>query len=141
MLWRKAPSDQTWNTSRSQICQCKPAAVSRLDILCFGFFLSSFLALRTGCLLGLALVLAALCRMEQAELHAHITQALDKLVSSLQDGGQGRMLQEVSSTTLGWVEGRIKAEGGKLRPAEPAEPSQSFPQPVHQDLNRNVALQ
>lgn len=79
--------------------------------------------------------------MEQAELHAHITQALDKLVSSLQDGGQGRMLQEVSSTTLGWVEGRIKAEGDKLRPAEPAEPSQSFPQPVHQDLNRNVALQ
>lgn len=103
-----------------------------------GFF-SSFLALRTGCLLGLALVLAALCRMEQAELHARVTQTLEKLVSSLQDSGQGRMLQEVSSTpcstwmggqTDRWMEGGITAEVGQLRPGGRMWPHQLFNPPL-----------
>lgn len=58
-------------------------------------FSSFLLWVRTGCLLGLALVLVALCHIEQTDLHVRITQTLDKLVSNLQDGGQGRMLQEV----------------------------------------------
>ncbi|CAF93350.1 unnamed protein product, partial [Tetraodon nigroviridis] len=58
---------------------------------------------RTGCLLGLALALTALCRSEQAELHAHVTRALEKLLSNLQDGGQGRMLQEVSAYSVACV--------------------------------------
>lgn len=74
-------------------------------ILLMTFFSSFLLWVRTGCLLGLALVLVALCDIEQTDLHVRITQTLDKLVSNLQDGGQGRMLQEVMSTAYhGWKE-------------------------------------
>uniref|UniRef100_H2RQ74 Focadhesin n=1 Tax=Takifugu rubripes TaxID=31033 RepID=H2RQ74_TAKRU len=59
--------------------------------------------LRTGCLLGLALVLVALCDMEQTDLHVRVTQTLDKLVSNLQDGGQGRMIQEVLAYSVACV--------------------------------------
>lgn len=62
------------------------------------FFSSFLLRVRTGCLLGLALVLVALCDIEQTDVHVRITQTLDTLLSNLQDGGQGRMLQEVRST-------------------------------------------
>ncbi|XP_056883084.1 focadhesin [Takifugu flavidus] len=58
---------------------------------------------RTGCLLGLALVLVALCDMEQTDLHVRVTQTLDKLVSNLQDGGQGRMIQEVLAYSVACV--------------------------------------
>lgn len=67
-----------------------------------------FLTGRTGCLLGLALALAALCRTEQAELHARVAQTLDKMLSALQDGRQGRMFQEVNSTT--WMD--VLKDGG-----------------------------
>lgn len=74
-------------------------------ILLMIFFSSFLLWVRTGCLLGLALVLVALCDIEQTDLHVRITQTLDRLVSNLQDGGQGRMLQEVMSTAYhGWKE-------------------------------------
>lgn len=56
----------------------------------------SFFPLSTGCMLGLGLVLASLCRSGQKEQHVRVTQTLDKLLSNLQDSsGQGRMLQEV----------------------------------------------
>ena len=58
---------------------------------------SSFLLLSTGCMLGLGLVLAALCSSGQKDQHVHVTQTLDKLLSDLQDSsGQGRMMQEVT---------------------------------------------
>uniref|UniRef100_A0A8C4NVA7 DUF3730 domain-containing protein n=1 Tax=Dicentrarchus labrax TaxID=13489 RepID=A0A8C4NVA7_DICLA len=50
------------------------------------FFLassSSVLSLRTGCMLGLALVLAALCSSGQTDHHVRVTQTLDKLLSNL----------------------------------------------------------
>uniref|UniRef100_A0A674MNC5 Focadhesin n=1 Tax=Takifugu rubripes TaxID=31033 RepID=A0A674MNC5_TAKRU len=67
------------------------------------FFSSFLLWVRTGCLLGLALVLVALCDMEQTDLHVRVTQTLDKLVSNLQDGGQGRMIQEVLAYSVACV--------------------------------------
>lgn len=57
------------------------------------------LFVRTGCLLGLALVLATLCNIERTDVHVRITETLDKLASNLQDGLQGRMQQEVKNTT------------------------------------------
>lgn len=60
---------------------------------------SSVLPLSTGCMLGLGLVLAALCGSGQTDQHVHVTQTLDKLLSNLQDNsGQGRMQQEVQTT-------------------------------------------
>ncbi|TMS01998.1 hypothetical protein E3U43_007538 [Larimichthys crocea] len=59
---------------------------------------------KTGCVLGVALVLAALCSSGQTDQHVHVTQTLDKLLSSLQDSsGQGRMLQEVLAYSVGFV--------------------------------------
>lgn len=53
-------------------------------------------SLSMGCVLGLALVLSALCSSGHKDQHFHVTQTLDKLLSSLQDSsGQSRMLQEV----------------------------------------------
>ena len=50
----------------------------------------------TGCVLGLGLVLSALCSSGQLDQHVHVSQTLDKLLANLQDSsGQGRMLQEV----------------------------------------------
>ncbi|AWO95702.1 putative focadhesin isoform 2 [Scophthalmus maximus] len=58
----------------------------------------------TGCMLGLGLVLASLCRSGQKEQHVRVTQTLDKLLSNLQDSsGQGRMLQEVLAYTVACV--------------------------------------
>lgn len=60
---------------------------------------SSVLSLSTGCMLGLGLVLTALCGTGQTDQHVHVTQTLDKLLSNLQDSnGQGRMQQEVQPT-------------------------------------------
>ncbi|XP_051911869.1 focadhesin isoform X2 [Hippocampus zosterae] len=54
----------------------------------------------TGCVLGLALVLSALCGgggpAQQQQQHVRVVLNLDKLLRALQDsGGQGRMMQEV----------------------------------------------
>lgn len=50
-------------------------------------------------MLGLGLVLAALCGSGQTDQHVRVTQTLDKLLSNLQDSsGQGRMQQEVQTT-------------------------------------------
>ncbi|KAF3836782.1 hypothetical protein F7725_004246 [Dissostichus mawsoni] len=50
----------------------------------------------TGCVLGLGLVLASICSSGQTEQQVHVSQTLDRLLSTLQDSsGQGRMLQEV----------------------------------------------
>ncbi|XP_061524967.1 focadhesin isoform X1 [Phycodurus eques] len=58
----------------------------------------------TGCMLGLGLLLAALCSDGQTHQHARVTQTLDKLRSALQDsGGQGRMLQEVLAYSVACV--------------------------------------
>ncbi|XP_063756490.1 focadhesin [Eleginops maclovinus] len=58
----------------------------------------------TGCVLGLGLVLAAVCSSGQTEQHVNISQTLDKLLSNLQDSsGQGRMLQEVLAYSVGCV--------------------------------------
>lgn len=54
-------------------------------------------------MLGLGLVLAAICSCGQTDQRVNVTQILDKLLASLQDSsGQGRMLQEVQMfyTTL-----------------------------------------
>lgn len=59
---------------------------------------------RTGCILGLALVLASLCSSGQTQQQVRITQTLDRLLSSLQDsGGEGRMLQEVLAYSVACV--------------------------------------
>uniref|UniRef100_A0A8C9XIW8 Focadhesin n=1 Tax=Sander lucioperca TaxID=283035 RepID=A0A8C9XIW8_SANLU len=74
----------------------------------------------TGCMLGLALVLAALCSSGQTDQHVRITQTLDKLLSNLQDSsGQGRMLQEVLAYSVACV--GVSAFGGGLIDAAKAE--------------------
>ncbi|XP_035531603.1 focadhesin [Morone saxatilis] len=87
------------------------------------FFLassSSVLSLRTGCMLGLALVLAALCSSGQTDQHVRVTQTLDKLLSNLQDSsGQGRMLQEVMAYSVACV--GVSAFSGGLIDAAKAE--------------------
>uniref|UniRef100_A0A8C5E8E2 Focadhesin n=1 Tax=Gouania willdenowi TaxID=441366 RepID=A0A8C5E8E2_GOUWI len=56
---------------------------------------------KSGCILGLGLVLSALCNNGRTDQHNHIIQALDKLLASLQDSSdQGRLLQEVSAYFL-----------------------------------------
>ncbi|MEQ2202733.1 hypothetical protein XENOCAPTIV_013936, partial [Xenoophorus captivus] len=56
----------------------------------------SFLFLSTGCVLGVGLVLSALCSRGQVDQQVHVSRTLDKLLANLQDSsGQGRMLQEV----------------------------------------------
>ncbi|KAM9833274.1 focadhesin isoform 2-T2 [Syngnathus typhle] len=59
----------------------------------------------TGCVLGLALVLSALCNGGQTQQHGRVTQTLDKLLSALQDsGGQDRrMMQEVLAYSVACV--------------------------------------
>uniref|UniRef100_UPI0037E81FBB focadhesin n=1 Tax=Semicossyphus pulcher TaxID=241346 RepID=UPI0037E81FBB len=74
----------------------------------------------TGCVLGLALVLSALCSSGQTDQHVHVTQTLDKLLSSLQDSsGQGRMLQEVLAYSVACV--CVSAFSGGLIDAAKAE--------------------
>ncbi|XP_071334354.1 focadhesin [Trachinotus anak] len=74
----------------------------------------------TGCMLGLGLVLAALCSSGQKDQHIHVAQTLDKLLSSLQDsGGQGRMMQEVLAYSVACV--GVSAFSGGLIDAAKAE--------------------
>lgn len=59
------------------------------------------LSFSMGCVLGLALLLTALCKDEQKHLHFHVTRSLEKILSSLQDSsGRGRILQEVPYSNL-----------------------------------------
>uniref|UniRef100_A0A3B3TVA0 Focadhesin n=1 Tax=Poecilia latipinna TaxID=48699 RepID=A0A3B3TVA0_9TELE len=63
-----------------------------------------FLFLSTGCVLGLGLVLSALCSRGRVEQQVHVSRTLDKLLDKLQDSsGQGRMLQEVLSYSVACV--------------------------------------
>ncbi|XP_061566446.1 focadhesin isoform X2 [Cololabis saira] len=74
----------------------------------------------TGCVLGLGLVLSALCSSGQMEQHLHVSRTLDKLLSSLQDSsGQGRMLQEVLSYCVACVS--VSAFSGGVIDAARAE--------------------
>uniref|UniRef100_A0A671UN83 Focadhesin n=1 Tax=Sparus aurata TaxID=8175 RepID=A0A671UN83_SPAAU len=75
---------------------------------------------KTGCVLGLALVLAALCSSGQTDQHIHVTQTLDKLLSNLQEStGHGRMLQEVLAYSVACV--GVSAFSGGLIDAAKAE--------------------
>ncbi|XP_045921800.1 focadhesin [Micropterus dolomieu] len=74
----------------------------------------------TGCMLGLGLVLTALCGTGQTDQHVHVTQTLDKLLSNLQDSnGQGRMQQEVLAYSVACV--GVSAFSGGLIDAAKAE--------------------
>ncbi|XP_053199817.1 focadhesin [Scomber japonicus] len=74
----------------------------------------------TGCMLGLGLVLAALCSSGQVEQHVHVTQTLDKLLTNLQDSsGQGRMMQEVLAYSVACV--GVSAFSGGIIDATKAE--------------------
>uniref|UniRef100_A0A673ASU0 Focadhesin n=1 Tax=Sphaeramia orbicularis TaxID=375764 RepID=A0A673ASU0_9TELE len=58
----------------------------------------------TGCILGLGLVLAALCSSGQMDQRVHVTVILDKLLAQLQESsGQGRMIQEVLAYSVSCV--------------------------------------
>ncbi|XP_054914412.1 focadhesin isoform X2 [Poeciliopsis prolifica] len=58
----------------------------------------------TGCVLGLGLVLSALCSRGQVEEQLHVRRTLDKLLDKLQNSSeQGRMLQEVLSYSVACV--------------------------------------
>ncbi|KAM6909393.1 focadhesin [Xenentodon cancila] len=74
----------------------------------------------TGCVLGLGLVLSALCSSGQTEQHVRVSRTLDKLLSNLQDSsGRGRMLQEVLSYSVACVS--VSAFSGGLIDAAKAE--------------------
>nr|XP_020450551.1 focadhesin [Monopterus albus]XP_020450552.1 focadhesin [Monopterus albus]XP_020450553.1 focadhesin [Monopterus albus]XP_020450554.1 focadhesin [Monopterus albus]XP_020450555.1 focadhesin [Monopterus albus]XP_020450556.1 focadhesin [Monopterus albus] len=74
----------------------------------------------TGCMLGLGLVLVALCGSGSTDQHAHVTQTLDKLLSNLQDSsGVGRMQQEVLAYSVACV--GVSAFTGGLIDAAKAE--------------------
>ncbi|XP_051799781.1 focadhesin isoform X3 [Acanthochromis polyacanthus] len=73
-----------------------------------------------GCMLGLGLVLSALCSSGQMDQHVHISQTLDKLLANLQDSsGHGRMLQEVLAYSVACVS--VSAFSGGLINAAKAE--------------------
>ncbi|KAM9424589.1 focadhesin isoform 2-T2 [Pholidichthys leucotaenia] len=66
----------------------------------------------TGCILGLGLVLGALCSSPQKDLHVHVCQTLDKLLVTLQDSReQGRMMQEVLAYSVACVGVSAFSEG------------------------------
>ncbi|XP_012735632.2 focadhesin [Fundulus heteroclitus] len=72
-------------------------SLDALESCCF----NPNLEYNTGCVLGLGLVLSALCSRGQAEQQVHASRTLDKLLANLQDSsGQGRMLQEVLSYSV-----------------------------------------
>ncbi|KAG7495749.1 focadhesin [Solea senegalensis] len=78
----------------------------------------------TGCMLGVGLVLAALCSSGQTDQHLHVTRTLDKLLSNLQDSsGHGRMLQEVLAYAVACVS--VSAFSGGLIDAAKAEEAMS----------------
>uniref|UniRef100_A0A3Q3X776 Uncharacterized protein n=1 Tax=Mola mola TaxID=94237 RepID=A0A3Q3X776_MOLML len=75
---------------------------------------------KTGCVLGLALVVAALCNSGQTDQHVCINRTLDKLLSTLHDSsGQGRMLQEVLAYSVACM--AVSAFNGGLIDAARAE--------------------
>ncbi|KAI3375862.1 hypothetical protein L3Q82_004137 [Scortum barcoo] len=81
---------------------------------------NSNLEYNTGCVLGLGLVLAALCGSGQTDQHVHVTQTLDRLLSNLQDSsGLGRMQQEVLAYSVACV--GVSAFSGGLIDAAKAE--------------------
>ncbi|CAN9509782.1 unnamed protein product [Ophioblennius macclurei] len=81
---------------------------------------STNLEYNTGCLLGLGLVLAALCSNAELEQRVHVVQTLDKLLNRLQDSSeQGRMLQEVLAYSVACVS--VSAFKGGLIDAAKAE--------------------
>ncbi|XP_034470972.1 focadhesin [Hippoglossus hippoglossus] len=93
--------------------------LSSLDAL-KGCCFNSDLEYNTGCMLGLGLVLAALCSSGQKDQRVHVTQTLDKLLSDLQDSsGQGRMMQEVLAYAVACV--GVSAFSGGLIDAAKAE--------------------
>ncbi|XP_062239752.1 focadhesin [Platichthys flesus] len=93
--------------------------LSSLDAL-KGCSFNSDLEYNTGCMLGLGLVLAALCSSGQKVQHVHVTQTLDQLLSDLQgSSGQGRMLQEVLAYAVACV--GVSAFSGGLIDAAKAE--------------------
>ncbi|XP_047426080.1 focadhesin [Mugil cephalus] len=74
----------------------------------------------TGCMLGLGLVLSALCNSGQTDRHVRVSQTLDKLLANLQNSsGQGRMLQEVLAYSVACV--GVSAFNGGLIDAAKAE--------------------
>uniref|UniRef100_A0A3P9HUQ4 Focadhesin n=1 Tax=Oryzias latipes TaxID=8090 RepID=A0A3P9HUQ4_ORYLA len=74
----------------------------------------------TGCLLGLALVLSAMCSEGQTEQRAYVCRTLDRLLENLQNsGGQGRMLQEVLAYSVACVS--VSSFCGGLTDASKAE--------------------
>ncbi|XP_029932182.1 focadhesin [Myripristis murdjan] len=74
----------------------------------------------TGCVLGLGLVLAALCSSGNVEYRVQITQTLDKLLANLQDSsGHGRMLLEVLAYSVACV--GVSAFSGGLIDASKAD--------------------
>ncbi|KAM8882281.1 focadhesin isoform 1-T1 [Synchiropus picturatus] len=74
----------------------------------------------TGCMLGLGLVLSALCSSGQARQHVYIRQTLDRFLSSLQESGShGRMLQEVLAYSTACV--GVSAFSGGIIDAAKAE--------------------
>nr|XP_046235770.1 focadhesin isoform X2 [Scatophagus argus]XP_046235771.1 focadhesin isoform X2 [Scatophagus argus] len=92
------------------------SSLDTLESCCF----NPSLEYRTGCVLGLALVLAALCSNGQTDQHVHVTQTLDKLLSNLQESsGQSRMLQEVLAYSVACV--GVSAFSGGLIDAPKAE--------------------
>ncbi|KAF7653336.1 hypothetical protein LDENG_00084210, partial [Lucifuga dentata] len=75
----------------------------------------------TGCMLGLALVLASLCTSRQVDQQVRVTQTLDKLLAKLQDSdGQGRMLQEILAYSAAHV-GISAFSGGLINAAKADE--------------------
>uniref|UniRef100_A0A7N8WSZ9 Focadhesin n=1 Tax=Mastacembelus armatus TaxID=205130 RepID=A0A7N8WSZ9_9TELE len=75
-------------------------SLEALESCCF----NPSLEYNTGCMLGLGMVLAALCSSGPTDQHVHVTQTLDKLLSNLQDSsGQGRMQQEVLAYSVACV--------------------------------------
>ncbi|XP_037335022.2 focadhesin [Pungitius pungitius] len=93
--------------------------IGSLDALeCCSF--NNNLEYNTGCVLGLGLVLTALCSSGHTDQHVHITLTLDKLLSNLQDSsGQGRMHQEVLAYSVACI--GVSAFNGGLIDADKAE--------------------
>ncbi|KAM4714416.1 focadhesin isoform 2-T3 [Anableps anableps] len=75
-------------------------SLDALESCCF----NPNLEYNTGCVLGVGLVLSALCSRGRMDQQVHVSRTLDKLLANLQDSsGQGRMLQEVLSYSVACV--------------------------------------
>ncbi|XP_043953730.1 focadhesin isoform X1 [Gambusia affinis] len=88
------------NVSAQEDMDVLSKSLDALEGCCF----NPNLEYNTGCVLGLGLVLSALCSKGRVEQQVHVRRTLDKLLDKLQDGsGQGRMLQEVLSYSVACV--------------------------------------